>query len=235
VAFPDEPIGLQRIPPGWTAPPIGDVERDGVAENIVLRVICGNVLPCPADHCAKLYLPIRAVAAVWNYYRITVADDGTPARFEEQVWHAAILATLPPGRRSLLLGAPFVNMAVKVDRRVEYFARIHNRRERAELFDVVHVIRPILLNSFAGNQVVDDLIQAALQAVLIPLDELQHIFRRRYFGVDRIPLKCEVCCLDVDNEAVAQNDADTRNAANLEGSDLERFGTLSRLPSLRQT
>ena len=79
---------------------------------------------------------------------------------------------------------------------------------------------------------VDNLIHAPLQAIFVPLDELQHVCRRRDLRIGRTPLEGEVRSLEVDHEAIAQDDTDMRGAHDLESSNFEWLRALE--PILRR-
>ena len=131
VAFPDEPIGSQRVSPGRPAPTIGDIERDHIAKNVILSVVGGHVFRGAADHRAELDLPVGAIPAVRDHDGIAVADDRALAGLQKQIRDAPILTPLPSRLRALLLGARLVDVAIEVDRGVEYLSGVHDGRERS--------------------------------------------------------------------------------------------------------
>ena len=217
VALAHEPVGGHGVAARRTPAAVGDVQRHQVAEHVGLRVVRGDVLGGPADHRSQLDLPVDAVAPVGKHHLAAVADDRALARLQEEIGHAAILAPLPPGFGPLLLGAGLVDVAVEVDRRVEDLARVQDGREGVHVVEIVDVGRAVRAQHVVLDQVIHDLVEAPLEAVLVALDQLQHVPRGLDTGVVGIPLEGVVGGVDLDDELVAKNQRHGGGALDLEG------------------
>ena len=58
------------------------------------------------------------------------------------------------------------------------------------------------------NQMVDDLVQPVLEAVLVHADELQHVFRHGHLGVVGIHLEEGIRGVQLDDELLPEHEAD---------------------------
>ena len=104
VALADEPVGRERVSARRSSSPVGDVDGDRVAEDVVRRVGGRDVLGGAADHRAEFDLPVGAVAAVRDDHLVAVADDRAPAGLQEEIGDAAVLPALPAGLGALPRG-----------------------------------------------------------------------------------------------------------------------------------
>ena len=222
VALAHEPVRAGGVAAGGAPAAVGDVDRDHVAEDVVLRVAGRHVLRRPAHDRAELDLPVGAVAAVRNHDGVAVAHHRAAAGLEEQIGHAALFA--PPAHlgRPLFGARAFADVAVEVDRGVQNLARVHDGRPGPQFVDVVDEVGAVGAQP-VGHHVVDDLVQPVLQAVLVAPDQLQHVFGHGDRRVVRVRLEGHVRDLDVDHQAVAQDDAHVRHAVDVERADLERL------------
>src|SRR5690606_37816447 len=166
-----------------------------------------------------------AVTAVRDLYRVSVADHRAPARLQEQVRHAAVLAPLTSRLGDLVGRARFVHVRVEVDGRVQDLAGIHDRRQRAQGLRLVDESRAVrAVERARADDVIHDLVEPALQPVLVAADEPEHVVRHRNLDVRGIELERGVRRVELDDEPVAQHDADGRPAVDLERAELERLG-----------
>ena len=167
---------------------------------------------------------------------VAVADDDALGRFQEHVRHAPVGA---PCGNGLLLGlrvsAAFPDMAEEVHGRVQDLPRIEDRRQRAHLRDVVDVAGPwCRRDAFVGGDVVDDLVQAELEAVLVLADEVEHRVGHREARIRGVALERPIGGGELDNQLVLQDDADALVALDLEGAELEGLRGGRGRPALRQ-
>ena len=82
------------------------------------------------------------------------------------------------------------------------------------------------------DEMIDDLVEAVLEAVVVALDEAEHVLGHRHRGVVSMPFQILVRPVELDDELIAQDDADEDAAAVLEGAELERLGALDVRPHL---
>ena len=227
MALADEPVGGEGVPAGGASAPVGDVERDGVAEDVVLGLRGGDVLGGPPDHRAELDLPVRAVPSPRDDHLVVVADHRAARRLQEEVGDAPVLAPRPPRRGPLLLAAGLVDVAVEVDGGVQDLAGVHDRGEGPHVGEVVDVRRARrAVDEVPRGEVVDDLVEAELHAVLVAPDQVQHVAGHGEARVGRVAFEGAVGRADVDDEGVPQHEPDPRLAVDLEGADLERLRDL---------
>ena len=158
VALADKPVACKPGAARWSATAIGDVHRYHIAEYVFFSVVCGNVFSGFADHCPQFDLPVGAITAVRNDDLSAIADNSAPTWFDKQIRYAAFLAPKSPRFPAFLVSARFVHMAVEIDGRVENDARIHDRRQRANIHYVVNIVRTVVSKVITRNQMIDDFV-----------------------------------------------------------------------------
>ena len=224
MTFTDEPVAGERGAARWPAATVGYIERHHVTEHMVFCIICRNILGRLADDSAEFHFPVGPVASVRNNDLVTIADNGAAARLDEQIRNTALFASKPPAFPAFFLGARFLYVAVEINGCVKNLSRIHDRRQRSDIANIVYIVRALIAQHVTGDKVVDQFVQPALQAIIVAADEFQHVGRQWDFRIRGIPLQRAVGRIEFHDQAVAQHDADRRYAVNFERANLERFG-----------
>ena len=220
----DQPVRSRRVAARGTPAAVGHVDRHRVPEYGRLGILGGDVLCRPPHDHAEFHLPVGLAPAVGNHDPVAGPDHGAARRLEIEIGHAAVLAALTDGFLPLPFGRVRGDAAVEVARRVQNLARVHDGREDPDLIDVVDVLRASGTGEpLIGHRLVDDLVQAPLESVLVAADEVEHVRRRRHSRICAVPLEHFVRQFDVDDEGVTQHEPDARNVSDRERPHLERF------------
>ena len=126
----------------------------------------------------------------------------------------------------MFFGSAFLYMAIEVDGRIEDLSWIKNGGQGADIFQVVDVVRATGAGQILRMQVVDDFIESFHEAVLVALDELQHVGRRWDIWIRGVFLESGVGLVEFNDEPVSKDYADAVLAIDLEGPDFEGFSDL---------
>ena len=80
--------------------------------------------------------------------------------------------------------------------------------------------------TIARRKIIDDGVEALAQAVIVALNQLEHVARQRHRRRARAPLEIGARRAEIDDQLIAQHETDRRRAADLESADGERLGGL---------
>ena len=189
---------------------------------MVFGFVCGDILRGAPDHCCELDFPIDSGATVGQNNRVAVADDGALGRFQEKIRHAAVFSASAPGFGAFFRRPLFVHVAVKIHGGVKDFPWIDNRRQRPKRINIVYIVRSIAARELCvQDQVVDDLVEAGLQTILIPADQFLHVGGHREHRIHPVRLQRRVRFIEIDDQAVAQDDPDARCSLDFKRSKFE--------------
>ena len=157
-------------------------------------------------------------------------DDGAPRGLEEEVGHPAVRLPFPGGGRELLLSAALADVRVEVAGRVHDLPGVLDGRLRIHGVQIVDEAGPAAPREHSlADEVVDDLVQPGPEPVLVEADELEHVLGHGHLREGRVLLQVVIRLLDLDDEPVAQDEADRLHAVDLERAHIERLGALRRL------
>ena len=186
-----------------------------------LGIVRRDVLPGPPDDRAELDFPVDPGPAPRKDDRLTISHYRASTRLHEEVWHTAIFATLTTSLLAVRVVSGLVDVTVEVHGCVQNFPRIHDRRQRLDFIEIVDPLGTSAGDHVVRHDVVHDLVQASLHAVLVARDQLEHVGGKRNRRIRGVSLQRGVRSVQLDDVLVAQYDRDLGCALDFEGADFE--------------
>ena len=93
----------------------------------------------------------------------------------------------------------------------------------------MNIVRSVAAETVAGDEMIHDLVQPALQSVFVTADQVEHVCRQRDQRIRRVALQGAIGGIQFNDEAIAQYDADRGLPVEFKSADLERLhGSLCR-------
>ena len=113
-------------------------------------------------------------------------------------------------------------MAVEINSCVQNLTGIDDRGQCPDRIHIMDEFSAVVSGESAvQNEVVDDLVETRLQAVLIPADQFFHVRGHRQGRIHRTRLQGRVRLVEIGDQAVTQNDPDPWSSLDFERSELK--------------